>query len=179
MGELLRQRVRVVADGEHVLLDGRRLGLEGHELVRDGRGVEGDLDDALLALPHQRQPLVELLQHLVQGFPVRLRQEGSRREERVAERTFFYSHFHLEQIIFSNNVHVNHLTKKDEYPVVLQGFAISMTAEQKMLVMHETNDSFKILPTATQLNQFKKEKQEAAVYQSYLTDAARAFKYTY
>lgn len=75
MGELLCQRVRVVADGEHVLLDGRRFGLEGHELVGDGGGVEGDLDDALLALAHQGQPLAELLQHLVQGFPVRLQGE--------------------------------------------------------------------------------------------------------
>lgn len=106
MGELLRQRVRVVADGEHVLLDGRRLGLEGHELVGDGGGVEGDLDDALLALAHQGQPLAELLQHLVQGFPVRLRREERRGEE------LFYLSFGLEQIIFKrvggDDAHVNH-----------------------------------------------------------------------
>lgn len=75
VGELLCQCVRVVADGEHVLLDGRRLGFEGHQLVRDGGGVEGDLDDALFPLAHEGQPLAELLQHLVQGFPVCLRGE--------------------------------------------------------------------------------------------------------
>lgn len=84
VGELLCQCVRVVADREHVLLDGRRLGLEGHQLVRDGGRVEGDLDDALFPLAHQGQPLTKLLQHLVQGFPVRLRR-GERRGEKRRE----------------------------------------------------------------------------------------------
>lgn len=75
VGELLCQGVRVVADGEDVLLDGRGLGFEGHQLVRDGGGIDGDLKAALFPLAHQDQPLVELLQHLIQGFPVSLREE--------------------------------------------------------------------------------------------------------
>lgn len=75
MGKLLCQGVRVIADGEDVLLDGWGLGFEGHQLVRDGGGIDGDLKAALLPLAHQDQPLVELLQHLIQGFPVSLREE--------------------------------------------------------------------------------------------------------
>jgi len=83
VGKLLCQCVRVIADGEHVLLDRRRLGFEGHQLVRDGGGVEGDLDNALFPLAHQGQPLAKLLQHLVQGFPVRLRRGEERRVGRL------------------------------------------------------------------------------------------------
>lgn len=81
MGELLCQRVGVVADGEYVLLDGRRLGLEGHQLVRGG--IEGDLDNALFPLAHQGQPLAKFLQHLVQGFPVCLERRGEQHVKHV------------------------------------------------------------------------------------------------
>lgn len=76
VGELLCQSVRVVADGKHVLLDGWRLRFEGHQLVRDRGGIEGDLKYAFFPLVHQGQPLAKLLQHLVEGFPVCLREES-------------------------------------------------------------------------------------------------------
>lgn len=79
VGELLCQCVGVIADGEHVLLDGWRLGLEGHQLVRDRGGIEGDLDNTLFPLAHQGQPLAEFLEHLVQGFPVSLERNRRRK----------------------------------------------------------------------------------------------------
>lgn len=70
MCELLGQGIGVVADAEDVLLDGRGLGLEGHQLIGD-RGI--DFDDALIPLAHGRQLLVHVLKDLVHGLPVGLK----------------------------------------------------------------------------------------------------------
>lgn len=70
MRELLGDGERVVADGQHVPLDGRlRLGLERRQPL-GCRGV--DLDQRLLVLAQHSQPPDQALAHLPHRLPVHL-----------------------------------------------------------------------------------------------------------
>lgn len=80
--ELLGDGEGVVADGQHVPLDGRlRLGLERRQPLAC-RGV--DLDQRLLVLAQHRQPPDQALAHLSHSLPVHLGRGGAATEEKLA-----------------------------------------------------------------------------------------------
>lgn len=80
VGELLGDSERVIAQGQHVSLDGRLgFGFQSGETFRR-RGV--DLDQGLLVLAEHSQPPDEPLAHLADGLPVNLMEEEREETQR-------------------------------------------------------------------------------------------------